>query len=322
MARELTVIEAMQEGYRQAMRRDETVIILGVDVKASVYGTTRFLWDEFGDRRVIITPICESAIVGTAVGAAMTGLRPVVELTSSEYVYIAMDQIASHAVSWHYITGGQLKVPMVVQVIYGLRTSTAYGHSQCLESSLLNPPGLKIVCPSTPYDTKGLLRTSIEDENPVIFFLHRRILALRGEVPEEEYSVPFGKASVWHEGKDVTILGTSWSTHLSNIAAEDLEKEGVNAEVIDLKTLKPLDKETILNSVKKTGRLVIVEEGRKCGGYGAEIAAIAAEEWMDYLDAPVRRVASLDTPVPFSPPLEKSYLPNKSKIAEAVKSIL
>jgi len=322
MARELTVVEAMQEGYRQAMRRDETVIILGVDVKASVYGTTRFLWDEFGDRRVIITPICESAIVGTAVGAAMTGLRPIVELTSSEYVYVAMDQIGSHAASWHYITGGQLKIPMVVQVVYGLRTSTAYGHSQCLESSLLNPPGLKIVCPSTPYDAKGLLRTSIEDDNPVIFFLHRRILALKGEVPEEEYSVPFGQASFWREGKDVTILGTSWSTHLSKMAAGILEKEGISAEVIDLRTLKPLDKETISNSLKKTGRLVIVEEGRKCGGYGAEIAAIAAEEWMDDLDAPIRRVASLDTPVPFSPALEKGYLPNESKIAEAVRSIL
>jgi pyruvate dehydrogenase E1 component beta subunit len=322
MARELTVIEAMQEGYRQEMRRDERVILLGVDVKASVYGTTRFLWDEFGDKRVMVTPICESAIVGVAVGAAMTGLRPVVELTSSEYVYIAMDQIANHAASWHYITGGQLKVPIVVQVIYGLRTSTAYGHSQCLESSLLNPPGLKVVCPSTPFDTKGLLKASIEDENPVVFFLHRRILAIKGQVPEEDYSIPFGKASIWREGKDVTILGTSWSTHLGLMAAGILKEEGIDAEVIDLRTLKPLDKATILKSVRKTGRLVIVEEGRKCGGYGAEIAAIAAEEWMDYLDAPVRRVASLDTPVPFSPSLEKSYLPNESKIAEAVKSIL
>jgi pyruvate/2-oxoglutarate/acetoin dehydrogenase E1 component len=321
VARELTVIETMQEGYRQAMRRDESVIIMGVDVKASVYGTTRFLWDEFGDKRVIITPICESAMTGVAVGAAMTGLRPVIEFTSCEYVYIAMDQIANEAASLHYVSGGQLKVPLVVQVIYGLRTSTAYGHSQCLESSLMSTPGLKIVCPSTPYDTKGLLITAIEDDNPVAFFLHRRVLAIKGNVPEDEYSIPFGKASIWREGEDVTVLGTSWSSHLSMMAAKMLEKEGISAEVIDLRTLKPLDKDTIFKSLKKTGRLITVEEGRK-PGYGAEIAAIAAEEWMNYLDAPVRRVASPDTPVPFSAPLEKRYLPDELKIVEIVKSIL
>ena len=197
-----------------------------------------------------------------------------------------------------------------------------YSHSQSPEASLLNAPGLKIVCPSTPYDAKGLLKTAIEDDNPVLFFEHRKILAMKGEVPEEEYSIPIGKASVWREGKDVTLLGTSWMAHESIKAARILEQRGVDAEVIDLRSLKPLDKDTIFNSLKKTGRLVIVEEGRKCGGYGGEIAAIAAEEWIDLLDGPVRRVASIDTPVPYSPPLEGRYLPNELKIVEAVTSIL
>jgi pyruvate/2-oxoglutarate/acetoin dehydrogenase E1 component len=322
MGRELTFIEAVREGFRQAMRRDERIIILGEDVKVSIFGTTKFLWDEFGDKRVIDTPICESAFVGAAIGAAMTGMRPVVEIMFSEYLYLAMDQVATQAASWHYITGGQVKVPMVVEVLYGTRGSGAYSHSQSLEASFLNPPGLKIVCPSTPYDAKGLLKSAIEDDSPVLFFEHRKILAMKGEVPEEEYSIPIGKAKIWREGKDVTLLGTSWTTHQSMMAAVMLEKEGVDAEVIDLRTLKPLDKETLFNSIKKTARLVIVEEGRKCGGYGAEIAAVAAEEWMDRLDAPIRRVAAIDTPVPFSPPLEGRYLPNELKIVEAVKSIM
>ena len=191
-----------------------------------------------------------------------------------------------------------------------------------LEASFLNPPGLKVVCPSTPHDAKGLLKSAIDDNNPVLFFEHRKILAMKGEVPEEEYSVPIGKASVWRDGKDVTILGTSWTTHQSMKAAGLLEKEGIQAEVIDLRTLKPLDKETIFGSVKKTGRVVIVEEGRKCGGYGAEIAATLAEECIDRLDGPIKRVAAIDTPVPFSPPLEERYLPNEFKIVDAVKSIL
>jgi pyruvate dehydrogenase E1 component beta subunit len=322
MARELTFIEAVREGFRQAMMRDKRVIILGEDVKVSIFGTTKFLWDEFGDKRIIDTPICESAFVGAAIGAAMAGMRPVVEIMFSEYLYLAMDQIATQAASWHYITGGQVKVPLVVEVLYGTRGSGAYSHSQSLEASFLNPPGLKIVCPSTPYDAKGLLKSAIEDDSPVLFFEHRKILAMKGEVPEEEYSIPIGEANVWRQGKDVTILGTSWTTHQSMKAAQILENDGVQAEVIDLRTLKPLDKKTIVNSIKKTGRLVIVEEGRKMGGYGAEIAATVAEECIDCLDAPIRRVASIDTPVPFSPPLEERYLPNELKIAEAVKSIL
>ena len=322
MARELTFIEAVREGFRQAMRRDERVIILGEDVKVSIFGTTKFLWDEFGDKRIIDTPICESAFVGAAMGAAMTGMRPIVEIMFSEYLYLAMDQIATQAASWHYITGGQVKVPLVVEILYGTRGSGAYSHSQSLETSFLNPPGLKVVCPSTPYDAKGLLKAAIDDDSPVLFFEHRKILAMRGEVPEEEYSIPIGKAKIWREGKDVTILGTSWSTHQSMKAAGILEKEGIDVEVIDLRTLKPLDQDLIFSSVKKTGRVVIVEEGRRCGGYGAEIGATLAEECIDYLDAPIRRVAAIDTPVPFSPPLEEKYLPNESKIAEAVRSIL
>jgi pyruvate/2-oxoglutarate/acetoin dehydrogenase E1 component len=322
MARELTFIEAVREGYRQAMRRDERVIILGEDVKASIFGTTKFLWDEFGDKRIIDTPICESAFVGAAIGAAMTGMRPVAEIMFSEYLYLAMDQVATQAASWHFITGGQLSIPLVLEVLYGTRGSGAYSHSQSLEASFLNPPGLKVVCPSTPHDAKGLLKSAIDDNNPVLFFEHRKILAMKGEVPEEEYSVPIGKASVWRDGKDVTILGTSWTTHQSMKAAGLLEKEGIQAEVIDLRTLKPLDKETLFASVKKTGRVVIVEEGRKCGGYGAEIAATLAEECIDRLDGPIKRVAAIDTPVPFSPPLEERYLPNEFKIVDAVKSIL
>jgi len=205
MARELTFIEAVREGFRQAMRRDERVIILGEDVKASIFGTTKFLWDEFGDKRIIDTPICESAFVGAAIGAAMTGMRPVVEIMFSEYLYLAMDQVATQAASWHYITGGQVKIPLVAEILYGTRGSGAYSHSQCLEASFLNPPGLKVVCPSTPYDAKGLLKAAIDDDNPVLFFEHRKILAMKGEVPEEEYSIPIGEAKVWREGRDVTM---------------------------------------------------------------------------------------------------------------------
>jgi len=322
MARELTFIEAVREGFRQAMRRDERVILLGEDVKAGIFGTTKFLWDEFGDKRVIDTPICESAFVGAAIGAAMTGMRPVAQIMFADFAYLAMDQIANQAASWYYITGGQVKIPLVVEMPYGARGSAMYSHSQSPEASFLNPPGLKIVCPTTPYDAKGLLRSAIDDDNPVLFFEHRKLLAMKGEVPEEEYSIPIGKASVWREGDDVTILGTSWTTHQNMKAAGMLAQEGIHAEVIDLRTLKPLDKDTIFNSIKKTGRLVIVEEGRKTGGYGGEVAAIVAEQWIDLLDAPVRRVASIDTPVPYSPTLEERYLPNESKIAEAAKSIL
>jgi pyruvate/2-oxoglutarate/acetoin dehydrogenase E1 component len=320
--RELTFIEAVREGFRQAMLRDPRVFIMGIDARASIFGTTKLLWQEFGDKRVINTPICEGAFMGAGVGAAMAGLRPVVQVMFCEYLFLAMDQLGCQAASWHYITGGQIKVPLVVEVTYGTRGGSAYSHSQSLESSFLNVPGVKIVCPSTPHDAKGLLKAALDDENPVLFFEHRRILAMKGEVPEEEYTIPLGKASVWREGGDVTVLGTSWSTHLGMKAAEILENENISAEVIDLRSLKPLDKEAIFSSVQKTGRLVIVEEGRKSGGYGAEIAALVAEECMDFLDAPIRRVAAIDSPVPFSAPLEQVYLPNEAKIVAAVKSIL
>jgi pyruvate dehydrogenase E1 component beta subunit len=306
-------------GISASHERDERVIILGEDVKASIFGRPNFSGTNSEISGSSIRRL-RIRFVGAAIGAAMTGCG----------LWEIMFRIplpghgsgSDTGCSWHYITGGQLSIPLVLEVLYGTRGSGAYSHSQCLEASFLNPPGLKVVCPSTPYDAKGLLKTAIDDDNPVLFFEHRKILAMKGEVPEEEYSVPIGQAKIWREGKDVTILGTSWTTHQAMMSAQMLKKEGIEAEVIDLRTLKPLDKKTIFNSIKKTARLVIVEEGRKTGGYGAEITATVAEECIEYLDAPIRRVAAIDTPVPFSPPLENRYLPNELKIIEAVKSIL
>ncbi len=307
------------------MLRDETVFILGEDVGRywkGAFRVTKGLAEEFGDERVRDTPISESAIVGVAIGAAITGMRPVAEIMFGDLCALAMDQITNQAAKLRYMFGGQTKVPLVIRMPFGAGVNIAAHHSQSLEAWFMHVPGLKIAMPSTPYDAKGLLKTAIRDDNPVMFFEHKLLYSVKGSVPEEEYTVPFGVADVKREGEDVTIVATLYMIHKSLVAAEELSKQGISVEVVDPRTLVPLDKEAIVNSVKKTGRIVIVTEDCKTGGVSAEIAALVAEEAIDYLDAPVKRVAEPDTPIPFSPPLEKFVIPDENRIIGAVKEVI
>jgi len=307
------------------MLRDETVFILGEDVGRywkGAFRVTKGLAEEFGDERVRDTPISESAIIGVATGAAITGMRPVAEIMFGDLCALAMDQIANQAAKLRYMFGGQTKVPLVIRMPFGAGVNIAAHHSQSLEAWFMHVPGLKIAMPSTPYDAKGLLKTAIRDDNPVMFFEHKLLYSVKGSVPEEEYTVPLGVADVKREGGDVTIVATLYMVHKALAAAEELSRQGISVEVVDPRTLVPLDKEAIVNSVKKTGRIVIVTEDCKTGGVSAEIAALVAEEAIDYLDAPVRRVAEPDTPIPFSPSLEKFVIPDENRIIGVVKEVV
>jgi pyruvate dehydrogenase E1 component beta subunit len=312
---------AINEALRQEMRRDSNVYVIGEDVGVfgGCFGVTAGLIDEFGSKRVIDTPITESAIVGNALGAAATGLRPVAEIMFMDFVGVTMDQIYNQAAKMRYMFGGKAKIPMVIRTACGAGGSAAAQHSQSLEAWFMHVPGLKVVAPSTAYDAKGLLISAIRDDNPVIFVEHKFIYDVEGEVPEEIYTVPLGKADVKREGSDVTVVATMAMVHRALEAAEELSKEGISVEVIDPRTLQPLDNETIINSTKKTHKVVIVHEAVKFAGPGAEIAAMIAEEAFDYLDAPIKRVAAPFTPVPFSPVLEQEYIPSKKKIIAAVR---
>jgi pyruvate/2-oxoglutarate/acetoin dehydrogenase E1 component len=323
--REITYRDALREALREEMLQDETVFVLGEDVGRywkGAFKVTKGLAEEFGDERVRDTPISESAIIGVATGAAITGMRPIAEIMFGDLSALAMDQIANQAAKLTYMFGGQTKVPLVIRMPFGAGVNVAAHHSQSLEAWFLHVPGLKIAMPSTPYDAKGLLKTAIRDDNPVMFFEHKLLYNIKGPVPEEEYTVPLGVADVKRKGEDVTIVATLYMVHKSLAAAEELSKEGISVEVVDPRTLVPLDKQAIINSVKKTGRIVIVTEDCKTGGVSAEIAAVVAEEAIDYLDAPVKRVAEPDTPIPFSPPLERFVIPDEKKIMGAVKEVI
>jgi len=323
--REITYRDALREALREEMLRDETVFVLGEDVGRywkGAFKVTKGLAEEFGDERIRDTPISESAIIGVATGAAITGMRPVAEIMFGDLSALAMDQIANQAAKLRYMFGGQVKVPLVIRMPFGAGVNIAAHHSQSLEAWFIHAPGLKIAMPSTPYDAKGLLKTAIRDDNPVMFFEHKLLYSVKGPVPEEEYTVPLGVADVKREGEDVTIVATLYMVHKSLAAAEELSKQGISVEVVDPRTLVPLDKQAIVNSVKKTGRIVIVTEDCKTGGVSAEIAAVVAEEAIDYLDAPVKRVAEPDTPIPFSPPLEKFVIPDENRIIGAVKEVI
>jgi len=323
--RKITYRDALREALREEMAKDNNIFIIGEDVGRywkGAFKVTKGLAEEFGDKRVRDTPISESAIVGVAAGAAITGMRPVAEIMFGDLSTLAMDQIANQAAKLRYMFGGQTSVPMVIRMPFGAGVNIAAHHSQSLEAWFMHTPGLKIAMPSTPYDAKGLLKTAIRDDNPVMFFEHKLLYPIEGPVPEEEYTVPFGVADVKRDGKDVTLVATLYMVHKALAAAERLTKQGVDLEVIDPRTLIPLDKKTLINSVKKTGRVVIVTEDCKTGGASAEIAAIVAEEALDYLDAPIKRVAEPDTPIPFSPPLEQFVLPDEERIIKAVKEIM
>ncbi len=317
-----TYAEAITEAIQGEMHRDENVVVMGLDVKQAIFGTTRGLFDEFGPRRVIDTPVCEASFVMAGVGAAMTGLRPIVETLFAEYMYLAMDSISNMAASWPYVSNDRYRVPLVVQTFCGARGHGAYSHSQSTQAAFLNTPGIKMICPSSPADAKGLMTASIRDDTPVLFFHHRHLLAMKDEVPDGEYTLPIGQARVVRAGEHVTVVSFGSYLHRSLEAAEALSSEGIEAEVIDLRTIIPFDEELIARSLEKTTRLVIVEDGRKRGGIGSEIAAVVSEKWIDLLDGPIMRVAALDTPVPFSGPLEKAHLPQVDGIASAARTVM
>ncbi|MCG2776750.1 MAG: alpha-ketoacid dehydrogenase subunit beta [Desulfobacterales bacterium] len=314
--------EAVVEALRQELVRDESVVVMGLDVKPSIWGTTRGLHGEFGPQRIISTPVCEGSYTMAGVGAAMTGLRPVVELLFSEYAYLAMEAIVNVAGMWEYVSNGGFKIPLVVQTFAGPRGYGAYAHSQSTQASFLNAPGVKLVIPSSPADAKGLLTSAIRDDGPVLIFHSRQLLTLTDEVPDGEYLVPIGKGAVRRAGGDATVASFGAMLYRCLEAADKLEKEGISAEVIDLRTIIPLDEELLARSLEKTNRLVVVEDGRKRGGIGSEIAAVVSEKYFDLLDAPIMRVAALNTAVPFSAPLEKAHFPGVESIVSAVKKAL
>ena len=330
--KQLTIAEALREALREEMLRDPNVFLIGEDIGikggwGGPFGVTRGLVDEFGPERVRDTPISESAIIGVAVGAAMMGMRPVAEVQYGDFIFCAMDQVVNQAAKMRYMSGGQVRVPMVVRVPIGA-TKRGAQHSQSPDAFFIHVPGLKVAAPCTPYDAKGLLKTAIRDDNPVIFLEHKLLYGvsrpgykpdvggppqLTVQVPEEEYLIPFGEADLKREGRDVTVVAKLLMVHRALSAAEKLAQEGISVEVIDPRTLVPFDRKRIIESLKKTGRLIIVEEDNMTGGWGAEVAAVVAEEALDYLDAPVKRVSAYDTPIPFAPLLEDFVIPNEDR---------
>jgi pyruvate dehydrogenase E1 component beta subunit len=319
--RALTYGQAMGEAIAQEMRRDETVILIGEDIRPGWAGVTTGLFAEFGER-LINTPISEAAFVGAAAAAAATGLRPIVEMMFSDFMYVAMDQLANQTAKMRYMFGGRVKLPVVYSGAVGAGLGGAAQHQQTNYSVFLNIPGLKNVVPSTPADAKGLMTAAIREDNPVLFFGNLTLYRMKGTVPEGEYVIPLGEADVKREGNDVTLVALSRMVHIALSASDILEKNGISAEVIDPRSLVPLDKDTIIDSVKKTGRLIIVDESPITGSAASEITATVCEEAFDYLDAPIKRVNAPNTPVPFSPPLEKFYLPDEKKIIRAVNDLI
>jgi len=325
LTREITYAEAIREALRQEMRRDERIFLIGEDIGiyGGAFGVTYGLLEEFGEERVRDTPISEQTIVGAAIGAALTGMRPIAEIMFMDFIALAMEQIVNQAAKLRFMFGGKAKVPMVLRTPAGSGTGAAAQHSQSLEAWFVHVPGLKVVMPSTPYDAKGLLISAIRDDNPVIFVEHKLLYKTKGPVPEEEYTIPLGVAHVKREGSDVTIVATSIMVRRALAAAERLAQEGIEAEVIDPRTLKPLDTEAIISSVMKTGRALIVHEAPKNCGFGAEVSACIAEsEAFFYLDAPIKRLAGMDVPIPYNPKLERGVVPQEEEIVKAVRQMV
>lgn len=320
--KETRYVRAITEALSEEMARDDQVFIIGEDVggPGGAFSATKDLLEKFGEMRVKDTPISESAIVGLAIGAATQGLRPVAEIMFMDFLTVCMDQIVNQMAKMRYMFGGIYKLPLVIRTPCGGGLNAGPQHSQCLEAWFAHVPGLKVVMPATPYDVKGLLKTSIRDDNPVLFIENKALYALKGEIPEEEYLIPIGKADVKRAGQDVTVVATSRMVHQSLEAAKVLSNEGIDVEVIDLRTISPLDKDTIFKSVEKTSKLVIAHEAVKAFGIGAEIAAMVSEEMIDCLDAPILRVGAPFVPVPFN--LEKFYLPNSEDVVRAVKKVM
>jgi pyruvate dehydrogenase E1 component beta subunit len=320
-----TIREALNDGMREEMRRDGTVIVMGCDVgvRGNPFGITKGLLKEFGPKRVIDTPISEPGFTGAGIGAAATGLRPIVEILYSDWITLAMDQIVNMAAKMRYMFGGRINMPLVIRAPFGAGGGNAAQHSQSFENWFNHVPGLKVMAPISPYDAKGMLLTAIRDDNPVIFFEHKRSYQLKGEVPDEEYTVPFGKAAIRREGSDVTILAYSMMSIKALEAAEELEREqGIKCEVIDLRSLLPLDYETVMASLAKTNRIVVCQEANLRGGMAADIVAEIIDRGFDLLDAPPVRVAALNVPMPYNMTLENEVLPGVPKIKAAVLKAL
>ena len=315
---------AIRDAIKEEMERDDRVFVMGEDVRIPFYNCTRGLIDIFGPKRVRNTPISESGFIGAALGAAATGLRPIAELMFADFSFVAMDQIVNQISKIRYMTGCKLKIPLVIRFAgMGAGSQYAAQHSTCVDGFFMHVPGLKIVTPSTPYDAKGLLKTAIRDDNPVMFFEHKQLYFTQGEVPEEEYTIPLGQADIKREGQDLTVIATMNMVPLSLKVAEKLQQEsGISVEVIDPRTLVPLDKKTIIDSVKKTGRVVIVDEGVKTCGVAAELMAIIVEESFSNLKAPIKRVTTFDIHIPYSKPLEEFVIPSADRIIKAAREIL
>lgn len=323
--KEITYLKAINEAVDEEMQRDPMVFIMGEDIRVwgAPLGEFKGLFEKYGAKRVLDTPISERAIIGAAIGAAATGLRPITHIMFAELLGVCMSEILNPLCKTRYMTGGKVKLPVTIITPSGAGISAAGEHSSCLDGLLMSIVGLKIVVPSTPYDMKGLVKSAIREDNPVIVLIHKKMLTggVTGMVPEEEYTIPLGQADIKREGSDVTVVATLLMVHRTMSAAEILAKEGISIEIIDPRTLVPLDTETIIESVKKTGKLVIVDEEPKIGSAASEIAASINERAFDYLKAPIKRVCAPNTPVPFSPALEKLWMPDEEDIIEAVKEV-
>lgn len=323
MSKTLTYLEAISEGLREEMWRDKSVFLLGEDIGTygGAFKVTKGFIEEFGEDRVIDTVLAEAAIVGAATGAALVGMRPVAEMQFADFVTNGFNQLVNISAKYHY--RNIVPIPMVVRLPSGGGIHGGPFHSANPEAWFFHVPGLKLVAPSTPYDAKGLIKAAIRDPNPVLYFEHKYLYRhIKGEIPDDDYIVPIGEADIKREGSDITVITYATGVHWSLEAAETLSKEGVEVEIVDLRTLLPLDKETILNSVKKTGKVLIVHEDTLTGGIGGEIAAIISEHAFQFLDAPIKRVTSLDTPVPYAPTLEEYFLPSAKKVLEALKNLV
>lgn len=321
--REISFAEATLEAMREEMRRDPAVFVLGEDIarQGGIFGQFKGLTEEFGSERVLDTPISEAAIVGAALGAAMTGMRPVVDIHFADFVTCAMDELVNQICKLRYMSGGQASAPLVIRVPDGIARQAAAQHSQSLEAWFLHAPGMKIVVPSNPADAKGLLKAAIRDDDPVLYCEHKSLYRVRGPVPQEEYVVPLGQAAVRRPGRHATLLTYSMMVGKALEAAEQMARDGIDVEVIDLRSLLPMDMETVYRSVKRTHRVVVAHEACRRGGVGAEIAATISEELFDYLDAPVARVGARDVPIPFSAPLERFVIPQVEDLIAALREL-